>query len=134
MLSQRFAAPTEIPGLAARHSVTDIPDGGRNEGRTFDNKQLDGHGAHPALKTLPDHDRALMRRLVATVLRPFGTLSHLLSRLLDNGVLADAATGAELASAQHRPDPVDRGPSRSPSPPRASTVRLKPCFPALAES
>src|SRR5207247_2002450 len=52
--------------------------------------QLDGAGAHPGLKTLADRDRALMRRLVATILRRLGTLGHLLSRLLDRGIPTDA--------------------------------------------
>src|SRR5205809_29025 len=52
--------------------------------------QLDGIGAHPALKTLADRDRALMRRLVATILRRLGTLGHVLSRLLDRGIPTDA--------------------------------------------
>jgi 16S rRNA (cytosine967-C5)-methyltransferase len=57
--------------------------------RTLDD-QLDGTGAHPGLKTLSDRDRALMRRLVATILRRLGTLGHLLSRLLDRGIPTDA--------------------------------------------
>jgi 16S rRNA (cytosine967-C5)-methyltransferase len=57
--------------------------------RTLDD-QLDGAAAHPALKTLADRDRALMRRLVATILRRLGTLGHLLSRLLDRGIPTDA--------------------------------------------
>ncbi|EGP09446.1 16S rRNA m(5)C methyltransferase [Bradyrhizobiaceae bacterium SG-6C] len=52
--------------------------------------QLDGPGAHPGLKTLADRDRALMRRLVATILRRLGTLGHVLSRLLDRGIPSDA--------------------------------------------
>jgi 16S rRNA (cytosine967-C5)-methyltransferase len=39
---------------------------------------------------LSDRDRALMRRLVATILRRLGTLGHVLSRLLDRGVPTDA--------------------------------------------
>jgi 16S rRNA (cytosine967-C5)-methyltransferase len=57
--------------------------------RTLD-EQLDGAAAHPALKGLSDRDRALMRRLVATILRRLGTLGHILSRLLDRGVPTDA--------------------------------------------
>jgi len=57
--------------------------------RTLDD-QLDGAGAHPGLKTLADRDRALMRRLVATILRRLGTLGHVLSRLLDRGIPTDA--------------------------------------------
>jgi 16S rRNA (cytosine967-C5)-methyltransferase len=57
--------------------------------RTLDD-QLEGAGAHPGLKTLSDRDRALMRRLVATILRRLGTLGHVLSRLLDRGIPTDA--------------------------------------------
>ena len=75
MPPQRLARPSEVPGLAARRIAADV---------------LDGAAAHPGLKTLADRDRALMRRLVATILRRLGTLGHLLSRLLDRGIPTDA--------------------------------------------
>ncbi|MDE2332785.1 MAG: methyltransferase domain-containing protein [Bradyrhizobium sp.] len=89
MPAQRFALPSEVPGLAARRIAADILDGVLHKRRTLDD-QLDGAGAHPGLKTLSDRDRALMRRLVATVLRRLGTLGHVLSRLLDRGIPTDA--------------------------------------------
>ncbi len=89
MPPQRFALPTEAPGLAARRIAADILDGVLHKHRTLD-EQLDGASAHPGLKSLSDRDRALMRRLVATVLRRLGTLGHVLSRLLDRGVPTDA--------------------------------------------
>jgi 16S rRNA (cytosine967-C5)-methyltransferase len=89
MPSQRFALPSEVPGLAARRVAADILDGVLHKHRTLDD-QLDGAGAHPGLKTLSDRDRALMRRLVATILRRLGTLGHVLSRLLDRGIPTDA--------------------------------------------
>jgi 16S rRNA (cytosine967-C5)-methyltransferase len=89
MPAQRFAPSSEVPGLAARRIAADILDGVLHKHRTLD-EQLDGAAAHPGLKTLSDRDRALMRRLVATVLRRLGTLGHLLSRLLDRGVPTDA--------------------------------------------
>jgi 16S rRNA (cytosine967-C5)-methyltransferase len=89
MPPQRFAPPSEVPGLAARRIAADIVDGVLHKHRTLDD-QLDGTGAHPGLKTLADRDRALMRRLVATVLRRLGTLGHVLSRLLDKGIPSDA--------------------------------------------
>ncbi len=89
MPSQRFAVASEVPGLAARRIAADILDGVLHRHRTLDD-QLEGAGAHPALKSLSDRDRALMRRLVATILRRLGTLGHLLSRLLDRGVPTDA--------------------------------------------
>ncbi len=64
-------------------------DGVLHKHRTLDD-QLDGAAAHPGLKTLVDRDRALMRRLVATILRRLGTLGHLLSKLLDRGIPTDA--------------------------------------------
>jgi 16S rRNA (cytosine967-C5)-methyltransferase len=89
MPPQRFALPSEVPGLAARRIAADILDGVLHKHRTLDD-QLDGAGAHPGLKTLSDRDRALMRRLVATILRRLGTLGHVLSRLLDRGIPTDA--------------------------------------------
>src|SRR3954468_15819736 len=89
MPSLRFALPTEVPGLAARRIAADILDGVLHKRRTLDD-QLEGAGAHPGLKTLSDRDRALMRRLVATILRRLGTLGHVLSKLLDRGVPTDA--------------------------------------------
>src|ERR1043165_3470283 len=89
MPSLRFAPPTEVPGLAARRIAADILDGVLHKRRTLDD-QLEGGGAHPGLKTLSDRDRALMRRLVATILRRLGTLGHVLSRLLDRGIPTDA--------------------------------------------
>jgi 16S rRNA (cytosine967-C5)-methyltransferase len=89
MPSQKFAVPSEVPGLAARRIAADILDGVLHKHRTLD-EQLEGPAAHPGLKTLPDRDRALMRRLVATILRRLGTLGQLLSRLLDRGIPTDA--------------------------------------------
>jgi 16S rRNA (cytosine967-C5)-methyltransferase len=89
MPPQRFALPSEVPGLAARRIAADILDGVLHKRRTLD-EQLEGAAAHPGLKTLADRDRALMRRLVATILRRLGTLGHVLSRLLDRGIPTDA--------------------------------------------
>ena len=89
MPPQRLARPTEVPGLAARRIAADVLDGVLHKHRTLD-EQLDGATAHSGLKTLADRDRALMRRLVATILRRLGTLGHLLSQLLDRGIPTDA--------------------------------------------
>jgi 16S rRNA (cytosine967-C5)-methyltransferase len=89
MSQVRYAPPTEVPGLAARRIAADILDGVLHKRRTLDD-QLEGAAAHPGLKTLSDRDRALMRRLVATILRRMGTLGHVLSRLLDRGIPTDA--------------------------------------------
>src|SRR6266536_2624002 len=89
MPPQRFALPSEVPGLAARRIAADILDGVLHKHRTLD-EQLEGAGAHPGLKALADRDRALMRRLVATILRRLGTLGHLLSRVLFRSIPTDA--------------------------------------------
>ena len=89
MPHQKFAAPSEVPGLAARRIAADLLDGVLHKHRTLD-EQLEGAAAHPGLKTLSDRDRALMRHLVATILRRLGTLGHVLSRLLDRGIPTDA--------------------------------------------
>src|ERR1700746_3036665 len=89
MPSQRLARPAEAPGLAARRIAADILDGVLHKHRTLDD-QLEGAAAHPGLKTLADRDRALMRRLVATILRRLRTLRPLLSKLLDRGIPTDA--------------------------------------------
>ena len=89
MSQVRYAPPTEVPGLAARRIAADILDGVLHKRRTLDD-QLEGAAAHPGLKALSDRDRALMRRLVATILRRMGTLTHVLSRMLDRGIPTDA--------------------------------------------
>jgi len=80
---------TEVPGLAARRIAADILDGVLRRRVPLD-EQLSGKGVHPALATLPERDRALMRRLVGTVLRRLGTLRHLLGEFLERGFPADA--------------------------------------------
>jgi 16S rRNA (cytosine967-C5)-methyltransferase len=84
------AAPAvDPPGLAARRIAADILDGVLRRHRPLD-EQLDGNAAHPDFATLADRDRALVRVLVATVLRRLGTLRHLLGHLLERGLPADA--------------------------------------------
>src|SRR5438132_14308570 len=75
MPPQRYALPSEVPGLTARRIAADILDGVLHKHRTLD-EQLEGAGAHPGLKTLADRDRALMRRLVATILRRLGKIGR----------------------------------------------------------
>jgi 16S rRNA (cytosine967-C5)-methyltransferase len=89
MTHARFASPPEVPGLAARRVAADILDNVLHKRRTLD-EQLEGPAAHPALKSMPDRDRGLMRRLVATVLRRRGTLHRVLGRMLDRGLPTDA--------------------------------------------
>ena len=89
MARPRTSPQPEIPGLAARKIAADILDGVLRRKIALD-EQLSGKAAHPGLAALADRDRALMRRLVATVLRRLGTLRHLLGSYLDKGFPADA--------------------------------------------
>jgi len=58
-------------------------------GRQLD-EQLDGTQAHAQLGALPERDRALARRLVATVLRRRGTLNQVLTTHLERGFPREA--------------------------------------------
>jgi 16S rRNA (cytosine967-C5)-methyltransferase len=89
MARPRIAPQPEVPGLAARRIAADILDGVLRRKIALD-EQLSGKAAHPGLPMLADRDRALMRRLAATVLRRLGTLRHLLGGFLDKGFPADA--------------------------------------------
>ena len=68
MTPARRIAPAEVPGLAARRIAADILDNVLRRHRPLD-AELDGAEAHPGLAALADRDRALVRKLVATVLR-----------------------------------------------------------------
>ena len=89
MARPRTLPQPEVPGLAARRVAADILDGVLRRRTPLDD-QLSGKGAHPGLATLENRDRALMRRLVATVLRRLGTLRHRVGALLDRGFPSDA--------------------------------------------
>jgi 16S rRNA (cytosine967-C5)-methyltransferase len=89
MARPRTAPQPEVPGLAARRIAADILDGVLRRRVALDD-QLSGKGAHPGLIALADRDRALMRRLVATVLRRLGTLRALLAGLLEKGFPSEA--------------------------------------------
>ncbi len=89
MARPRISPQPEVPGLAARRIAADIIDGVLRKRVALD-EQLAGKGAHLGLATLPDRDRALMRRLTATVLRRLGTLRHVIGGFLDKGLPADA--------------------------------------------
>jgi len=81
------AAP-EPAGLAARRFAADILDGVLRRHRPLD--ELLDVAQHPGLGALADRDRALVRHLVATVLRRLGTLRHVLGLFLERGLPADA--------------------------------------------
>jgi 16S rRNA (cytosine967-C5)-methyltransferase len=91
MISPRHApsVQAEVPGFAARRIAADILDGVLRRARPLD-EQLDGRSAHPGLAGLADRDRALVRRIVATVLRRLGTLRRLIGSFLDRGLPGDA--------------------------------------------
>jgi 16S rRNA (cytosine967-C5)-methyltransferase len=85
----RLGSQKEVPGLGARRVAAGILDGVLRRRRPLD-EQLDGKQAHPGLAALADRDRALVRRLVATVLRRLGTLRHVLQGVLGRGFPDDA--------------------------------------------
>jgi len=89
MARPRTSPQPEVPGLAVRKIAADIVDGVLRRRVPLD-EQLSGRAAHIGLATLADRDRALMRRLTATVLRRLGTLRHALTGFLDKGFPADA--------------------------------------------
>ena len=89
MARPRTSPQPEVPGLAARRIAADILDGVLRRKIALD-EQLSGRNAHPGLPALADRDRALMRRLTATVLRRLGTLRHLLGGFLDKGFPPEA--------------------------------------------
>src|SRR5665213_2237438 len=74
------------PGLAARRIAADIVGGVLRQKRALD-EQLEAGGE---LYTLPERDRALVRIIVATVLRRLGTLRHLLAGLMERGLPTSA--------------------------------------------
>jgi len=89
MVRPHASPQPEVPGLAARRIAADILDGVLRRKIALD-EQLSGKSAHLGLVALADRDRALMRRLTATVLRRLGTLRHVLGGFLDKGFPSEA--------------------------------------------
>jgi 16S rRNA (cytosine967-C5)-methyltransferase len=89
MARPRTSPQPEVPGLAARRIAADILDGVLRRRIALD-EQFSGKNAHPGLQALAERDRALARRLTATVLRRLGTLRHLVGGFLEKGFPADA--------------------------------------------
>ena len=89
MARPRTSPQPEVPGLAARRIAADILDGVLRRRIALD-EQLSGKNAHPGLPALAERDRALARRLTATVLRRLGTLRHLVGGYLEKGFPSDA--------------------------------------------
>jgi 16S rRNA (cytosine967-C5)-methyltransferase len=73
----------------ARRIAADILDNVLRRRRSLD-AELDATDAHPGLASLADRDRALVRKLVATVLRRVGSLRHVLDKFLERGFPDDA--------------------------------------------
>jgi 16S rRNA (cytosine967-C5)-methyltransferase len=87
-MAKEPAAPSEAsaPGLAARRIAVEIVEGVLRRRRPLD-EQLEAS----EIDTLEDErDRALVRAIVATVIRRLGTLRHLLGGLLERGLPANA--------------------------------------------
>jgi len=77
------------PGFAARWAAANLLEGVLRRNRSLD-QQLDEKYTNSGLWQLSERDRALARRIVATVLRRLGTLRRLISELLDQGLPKDA--------------------------------------------
>lgn len=80
------AAQPDAPGSAARRAAAQVLDDVLRRSRPLDDQLEEVLRA----ASLEDRDRALVRRLVATVLRRLGTLRHLLGKLLNTGFPAEA--------------------------------------------
>jgi 16S rRNA (cytosine967-C5)-methyltransferase len=81
--------PAAAPGLAARRVAAELLEGVLHRGRPLD-ELLDGRAAPHGLAELADRDRALARRIVATVLRRLGTLRRLIGDLVARGLPPEA--------------------------------------------
>jgi 16S rRNA (cytosine967-C5)-methyltransferase len=73
------------PGFASRQAAANLLDAVLHRNRPLD-EQLDDRHPNPSLRELDERDRALARRIVATVLRRLGTLRRLIGDLLDRGL------------------------------------------------
>ena len=85
----RPASPAAAPGLTTRRVAAELLEGVLHRGRPLD-EQLDGRHALSGLAQLAERDRALARRIVATVLRRLGTLRRLIGDLVSRGLPAEA--------------------------------------------
>lgn len=83
------------PGFASRWAAANLLDAVLRRNRPLD-EQLDDRHPNPSLRDLCERDRALARRIVATVLRRLGTLRRLIGDLLDRGLPKDGP-GVESA-------------------------------------
>ncbi len=88
MARPRNTPHPEVPGLAARRVAVEVIDAVLHRRRPLD-EQFDSK-TNQGFVALPERDRALARRLVATVLRRLGTLRGLLKAFLARGFPEDA--------------------------------------------
>jgi len=77
-----------FPGFASRWAAAGLLLAVLHRNRALD-AELDDRHPNAALAGLDERDRALTRRITATVLRRLGTLRHLLGGLLDRGLPKD---------------------------------------------
>jgi 16S rRNA (cytosine967-C5)-methyltransferase len=84
-MSATRPATSPPPGLLARRLAAEIVDGVLRKRRPLD-EQL----AHSSVGALPERDRALVRAIVAIVLRRLGSLRHLISTTLERGLPREA--------------------------------------------
>ena len=96
--------PPPSPGLAARRIAADIVSGVLRQKRPLDDLL-----ERSDLGALPERDRALVRTIVATVLRRLGTLRHLLGDACSNAACRQSAPQRRRHPAdRRRADPVSR--------------------------
>jgi 16S rRNA (cytosine967-C5)-methyltransferase len=77
------------PGFASRWAAAKLLEAVLRRNRPLD-EQLDDRHPNPSLRGIDERDRALARRIVATVLRRLGTLRRLTRDILDRGLPKDA--------------------------------------------
>lgn len=88
MTSSLAEASALPPGLHSRRAAASLLDAVLRRNRPLD-EQLDDRHPNPGLRDLDERDRALARRIVATVLRRLGTLRRLIGDLLERGLPKD---------------------------------------------
>src|ERR1700740_147654 len=76
------------PGFASRRAAANLLEAVLRRNRPLD-EQLDDRHPNPSLRAIDERDRALARRIVATVLRRLGTLRHVIGDILDRGLPKD---------------------------------------------
>jgi 16S rRNA (cytosine967-C5)-methyltransferase len=82
------ASALHAPGIASRSAAANLLDAVLRRNRPLD-EQLDDRHPKPSLRELDERDRALARRIAATVLRRLGTLRRLIGDILDRGLPKD---------------------------------------------